>query len=495
MRKYNRQFLYLTCFITGSVVLILEILGFRLFAPYFGNSVYVSGGLIGIILAALSIGYFIGGRISDRYPKEQLVYAFILFSAVYLFFIYIYKVPLLKILQKTGFIYGSLLASVVFFWIPMVLLSIVSPFLVRLLGSANDLGSVAGNIYAFSTAGSILGSFLTTFYLIPHFGSSKTLALCIGTLIVISTSGLYFSNKKCIFFGFFLFLLLIPPRTSAEKNLIFETESSYNTIRIYQDDKFRWMVLNDPFWKQSYIPINGKIYDSYQEYFALAPLITDVSDVLVLGMSAGASIKDMNKYFDIYIDAVEIDPVVIQLADEYFDVKEGPRLNIYAEDARTLISRTEKKYDFIEIDLFQGGPEIPYYVASMEFFSDVKDHLSDNGIMMMNVLGDAQDNNMLVKPISNTLTRLFSNVYVSNLSDNTLVIAGNIRLAQIQENLNQVKGEQKYYAQKFLQGLKEYKFDEQFCIFTDDLSPIEFYTFKVISAIRGYPGDIRHVHK
>ena len=488
MSKVKNIFLYFTCFLTGAIILILEILGFRIFAPYFGNSVYVSGSLIGIILSALSLGYFFGGKIADKYPKEKYIYIFILSSSIYLIIIYIWGIPILKLFQGWGIIYGSLISTVVFFGFPMTLLSMVSPYLIKLLATMNQLGTVAGKIYAISTAGSIIGSFLSTFLLVPVLGSSTTLAICIIILILLSAIGLSFQNIKFASVGLIIFSLFIPPVTQEESGLIYQTESFYNTIKIYENKHFRWMVLNDPFWWQSYMPLRNIDINTYREYFSLAPFFTDVRNVLVLGMSAGASVNHIRHYFNTHIDAVEIDPVVVELAQKYFNVYEDKKLNIYVDDARSYLASTLKKYDFIEIDLFHGGPEIPFYVATKEFFIDVRKHINENGLMMMSVLGipGLQGMEGLFKSIANTISTIFPSVYFYPIRTSTIIIATKQPTTEgdLKKKLRIVDGPLFYYAKKVHDGLKPYKYDYKFPIFSDNLAPVELYSFKITEKIK-----------
>ncbi|MEK6917142.1 MAG: fused MFS/spermidine synthase [Nanoarchaeota archaeon] len=419
-----KKFLYVTCFITGAVVLILEVLGFRLFAPYFGNSVYVSGSLIGIILAALSLGYFLGGMLADKYPSKKNLYYLIFSSGIYLSLVFIFYKKFLLIIQGFGIVYGTIFSTIIVFWIPMTLLSMVSPYIIKLLANEKEIGRISGNIFSISTLGSITGSFLATFFLLPYLGTNTTLKLSIIILFAISIIGLIIEKKINAGMWLFLLLVIIPQPVLKDPGLIYETESSYNIIKIYENYGIRYMTLNNPKWRQSYLPTPGKILESYREYFNLAPYIVDVKDVLILGMSAGASVHELRTFFNVSIDAVEIDPKVVELAKEYFAIKDDNYLNIYVEDARTFIQTTDKKYDFIEIDLFHGGPEIPFYTATKEFFESIYDRTSDNGIVMMNVLGSVEsDTGELVNAIGDTMTVVFPSVFVFPMDGNSIIIA------------------------------------------------------------------------
>lgn len=483
MKKVHRAFLYTTCFFTGAVILALEILGFRLFAPFFGLSVYVSGSLIGVILTALSLGYYFGGKIADRFPREKIIYNIILLSSLYLILIFIFYKYILEFLQKFGMIVGSISSTIIIFGIPMVLLSMVSPFLIKLLATEGKLGESSGKVFAFSTVGSIAGSFFTTFLFIPFLGSNKTLGLCIVVLLIISTTGLSILNKKYLLLSVLILSLFLPQYQINDPALIHESESAYNLIRIYDRAGIKQMTLNSPMWVQSYKPKEEQFF-TYQEYFNLAPHITDVDTVLILGMSAGASIHELRKYFDVSIDAIEIDPEVVRLAEEYFYIVEDNKLNIHITDAKNFLIESPKIYDFVEIDLYQSGPDIPFYVTTQEFFTQVYDHTSREGIVMMNIIGNIEkkEQGVLARTIANTFSTVFPNSYILPLRHNTLLIGTKhpTTLQDIQTSLENTPEELYGLALDMSNYLDDYSYDLNEIIFTDDKAPIEYLTQKVV---------------
>ncbi len=484
----SKNVMYITCFLTGAIILILEVLGFRLLAPYFGLSVYVSGSLIGIILTSLSIGYYLGGKIADKWPNEKIIYYSILASATYLTAIYLFYTLILKFSQEFGIITGTIISTILIFAVPMTLLSIVSPYLIKLLGTYEKLGQSSGVVFSISTIGSILGSFLGTFFLIPNLGSNQTLLLCTILTYVISIFGLALLNKKYVFLVIIIPVIFLPQYKEKDSTMIYETESFYNVIRIYEQNGLRSMKLNNPFWRQSYKPT--VLLNSYREYFNLAPILTKVDSVLILGMSAGASVHELKFFFNhITIDAVEIDPKVVDLAEKYFDIKEDDRLKIYTEDAKTFLVKHDKQYDFIEIDLFQGGPEIPFYTATKEFFHQVYDHTSANGIIMTNVIGTPQKKGMekLVYRVANTVSEVFHSVYLFPEGLNTLVIAtkNKTNLETLKQRLSEVsrKTALRFFADELNRRIINYK-KTNGVIFTDDKSDVELVTHKIVESIK-----------
>ena len=415
---------YGTCFLTGAAILVLEVLGFRLFAPYFGSSVYVTGTLVGIVLAALSLGYLIGGTLADRRPEERVMYAAILAAAVYLAVMLLVYRALLEAFQTWGLVAGTLAAASTIFVPPMLALSIVSPYLVRLAAVHERIGSVAGRMFAVSTLGSIAGSFLATFVLVPQLGSHATLLGCVLLLVALGAGGLWWTTGRTapVLVASLLFL---PPYAPVDPSVVLRTESAYNTIEIRDTGGLRIMTLNRSRWRQSYLTHpDRELPETYREYFLLAPLLTEVRDVLILGASAGASLTELQHYFPVTVDAVDIDPEVLRLAVQYFEVRPDADTRLIAADARPFLASATRRWDFVEIDLFQGGPDMPFYVATREFFALARARLTPHGIVMMNVLGSfAPGRDELVRAVGRTMASVFPSVYAMPFSGNTVLVA------------------------------------------------------------------------
>ena len=415
---------YGTCFLTGGAILVLEVLGFRLFAPYFGSSVYVTGTLVGIVLAALSLGYLVGGALADRRPEERIMYAAILAAAVYLAIVQLVYRALLETFQTWGLVAGTLAAACVLFVPPMLALSVVSPYLVRLAVVHDRVGSVAGRMFAVSTLGSIAGSFLATFVLVPQLGSHATLFGCVLVLLALGAGGLWWTTGRAAP-ALVAALAFVPAPAPVDEAVVYRTESAYNTIEVRDDGGMRIMTLNRSRWRQSYLARPGeRLHETYREYFLLAPYLTDVRDVLILGASAGASLSELQHYFPVSVDAVDIDPEVLRIAQEYFDVRPDADTRLVAADARPFLAAATRCWDFVEIDLFHGGPDMPFYVATQEFFTLVRARLSAEGVVMMNVLGSfAPREDELVRAVGRTMASVFPSVWAMPFSGNTVLVA------------------------------------------------------------------------
>ncbi len=350
----------------------------------------------------------------------------------------------------------------------------------------------SGAIFSLSTVGSILGSFLSTFYLIPRLGSKATFLLAILVTVTVAVGGLSLRRRKNLGLMAVSLPLLASPATVQDPRIIYQTDSLYSVLYVYEDADARWLAFNDPVWMESYMPLRGNLLHTYREYFNLAPYLTEVSTALVLGMSAGASVQQKLRFTDMSIDAVEIDPKVVEVAEKYFGTRESGSLRIHIDDARSFLARTGKKYDFIEVDLFQGGPNIPSYVVTEEFFRLVRERLTDRGIMMMNVLGVKEMKEMegLVVSVGNTVASVFPTVFQYSLGvENTLFVAmarettrGEIgrKLAQVDEPLLYP------FAAGFARGVREYVPDRRFDTFTDDRAPVEGHLHRAVGALLAF---------
>jgi len=312
---------------------------------------------------------------------------------------------------------------------PTALLGMTSPFIIRLVVEKDRVGTAAGTIYALSTVGSILGSFVTPFVLVPEIGAHMTLIIMAAIVLVVGVIGLAGVRRRWV--AAVLALALLPFSVPKEaEEVVLRVQSPYSDLQVERDDAthpptYR-LAVNDWAWYSKGVPDTFRT-GSYFDYFLLGPALVPVEEMAILGMGAGTSIKQFQHFFPaIHIDAVEIDPWVVKIAKDtrYFGVKEGPKLTIYTEDARPYLRRCEKRYDLVEIDMFQGGPLIPFYVVTEEFFRLVSDRMSEDGVAITNVIALANDR-LLISCIAKTMQQAFPSVYVLQVpaKSNFLVFA------------------------------------------------------------------------
>lgn len=492
-----------TAFITGAVIMVLEILGFRLFAPYFGYSVYVWGSLIGIVMLALACGYYAGGRLADRYGRPLLLYLMIGLASFYILVIRVFSQQILSSLIYHDIIAGTLLASLIIFGLPMFLLSMVSPFIIGIRAQIGHVGTTAGTIYGISTAGSILGTFLAAFYFIPSFGTNVTLLICFFTILVITFFGILFWSKKAWLLVLFIPLSFIPPKDfelnlmSLGRKPLFNGESKYARLFVFEDGKNKSISLEAQFMGAQSLRYKDRLLTGYYwDYFNLSPLLIPSSPpraqtgsgrelrtvgmttrYLLLGVAGGTSIVQLRYFFpDLKIDAVEIDEKMIELGTRFFGLTRDAKTTFFIDDVRPFLARSQKKYPAIGVDLFTGGVFVPFYVSSREFFQSVFNHLENGGHMLINVADPSKEKH-LSKAIINTMTSVFESVFYVTVSDkNKIILAFPQKIsaeeikARLQKNkivtLNPV-------ISKVLSRLTEVKFNPQGRILTDDLSPID----------------------
>jgi spermidine synthase len=442
----RRFYLLITCFLMGFAILGLELLGFRLYGPVYGYSSYVAGTLIGVILAALSLGYVIGGRLADRAPRAPVLYRLLVIAGLLLVaFCFAYKPLLDWFFFRFEFITGLILVTVVAFGPIMVLLSVTSPFIIRLVAVEDRVGTAAGTIYALSTVGSILGSFITPFVFVPAIGAHMTLVIVSGIVLLVGVGGLIGLRSAWA-------VALLPLGLTAlsfpeqPENVVLQIQSPYSDLQVEQPGEGRPYVLavNNWAWYSRGLPDSVET-GSYYDLFLLGPKLVPTREMVVLGMGAGTSVLQFQHFYGdkIHIDAVEIDPWVVKVAKDkrYFGVEEGPSVTIHTRDARPYLRTCDKTYDLVEIDMYQGGPLIPFYVTSVEFFRLVSERMSDNGLAMTNVLA-LENDKLLAACVARTLKEVFPSVYSLRTGSNYVLFAfkKETPLARVRSRIEALRG-------------------------------------------------------
>ncbi len=404
----------------GAVLMALEIVGSRVLAPSFGSSVYVWGSLISIFLAALSLGYYLGGRAADRWPRAGVLAGALGMAGLLILALPVVSPPVLEVFVTwdLGPRTSPLLASIALFALPSVLLGTTSPFAVKL--AATDLatvGNTAGLLYAISTAGSIAGTLLTAFVLIPAMGVRAILYTLGAALLVFAV--LLASRTPRVLRTVSAMLLvgvLSAPGVLAGPalRLIFEKDSSYHRIRIYEDATSRYlrfdrsiqggMVLRDPLVSVL----------RYPDYIHLAWLFTpEIKRMLVVGLGAGSIPKRfLRDYPTVAVDSVELDPVVVDLAKQYFGVIEDRRHRIAVADGRQFIRRAEGTYDLIVMDAY-FAEGIPFHLVTREFLRQLKARLAPGAVVAVNIVGAiGGSNSKLFRSIYKTYATEFTGLYL-----------------------------------------------------------------------------------
>ena len=386
--------LELIVFICGAAVMVVELLGSRILAPYLGSSIYTWASLIGVVLGALALGYYIGGRVADRSRTFRVLGLIVLAAAIATLAI-IPLNPIAQLAVTIGPKFGPLLASIILFAPASILFGMVSPYAIRLKAEQlSKVGSTAGNLYAISTTGSIFGTLLAGFVLIPSFGV-KALLLSVGAVTLL-TSFLCFGTKNLKVLAPAALIFLVgtspfPMEPSIEGEVIHSAESEYHLIRVVDnhEEGTRSMLIDVFVQSSEYFNYTGLVHEYARCSTLLIELDPNPERVLVLGLGGGTLPKYFLSHTNATIDVIEIDPEVIRSAEEYFGVEESERLRIIQGDARTTLSKLNETYDIIYMDVFSSY-SIPFHLTTVEFMQEANSHLKENGLFAMNIISAAE---------------------------------------------------------------------------------------------------------
>ncbi|WP_447600889.1 fused MFS/spermidine synthase [Nitrospira sp. Nam80] len=403
--SYSRIFLLLTAMITGGVVMALEILGSRLLAPVFGNSLFVWGALIGVILAAMSSGYAFGGWASDRYRVGSVLAGLLLFSGCWT--LLIASAGQTAILWVSQMIedprWGPSVAASVLLAPPAFGLSGVLPALLRLsVLDIGHLGRHSGSLIALSTLGSLAGTWGTAFFLLSWLGTKSLVASLGGIQLMLGLTWLWIGTSikskvtLSLVIGLFLigWQLSVPAPTSSR--VVHQEDSPYQQVRVRDDDLFRYLVLDRTWhavmWKSD--PVTLFLPYSQMMVAALA-LTPEPKRGLILGHGGGSLAKWLAQYWpELELDIVEVDPAVVRMADEYFGYRAPANHHVFVKDGRAFLNGTAQKYDVIWADAF-ARHLIPFHLTTVEFFSELRSRLNPSGVVAVNMASSGEGGDLV----------------------------------------------------------------------------------------------------
>ncbi len=415
----NKIYLYLTEFFAGMSVMAVELGASRLLAPYFSSSQIVWTIIIGTIMIAMALGNIYGGRKVDKNPNPDRLYGRIIFAAIWIALIPVlgkYIIlgisGLLVFAIDTNFlVIAAFAACMVIFVFPLFLLGTVTPSLVKYtMDSLDDSGKVVGMLNASNTIGSIIGTFVPTFISIPAVGTSVTFLIFAGILLVLAivyfVASKTFVKKVPVAMVIFVLCCIFGHNGSFafwQKHLTAEDESVYNYLQVRENDREIILSTNVLFGVQSVYRKEKELTGMYYDYAMAAPYMTGIYqkdrplDVLILGMGTGTYATQCRRYFgEMYIEGVEIDQKITDLAHTYFELPEDVPVATY--DGRAYLAAlssdhwkkdgefgtADGKYDVIMVDAYQDIT-IPFQMSTTEFFSMVRDHLREDGVMVVNM--------------------------------------------------------------------------------------------------------------
>jgi spermidine synthase len=435
-------------FVSGAVLLGVEIAASRVLAPFFGNSLYVWGSLIGVVLTGLAVGYWLGGVLADRLPVTKLLLGVMGLSALLVLAIPFVDEPVLEwvVGWDAGPRLNPLIASVILFGPMSVAMACVTPIAVRLRArSLARVGRTAGRLFSVSTAGSIAGTLATAFFLIPELGvdqliATGAVALLAAVMVVAlierqaaaavlaavatagavaaavslapetggTLSGAAVQNWSPLYRlrGSETVLDARDPRAAIaqpELRVVFSEDTQYHRLSVVEDDDSRYLRFDNSLQSAMYLGDPLRTRFAYTDYFHLARAYNpDAQRILFIGLGAGSSEKRMLEDFDdVQLQAVEIDPVVVEVAHDWFELpRDDPRLEISVGDGRRFLADRDERWDAIVIDAFFADA-IPFHLVTQEFLQLARSRLEPGGVVVTNAIG----------AIAGPSSRLFRSIY------------------------------------------------------------------------------------
>ncbi len=458
----SRRYLFFTVFIGGMTTLAVEFTTSRMLQTVYGTSNIVWANVIGLVLLFLTAGYFLGGWLADRHPSPRLFYGLVAVAGATSIFFLLLTSVLLKTAAtamatvNVGAVLSSLVAVVFALAVPVTLLGCVSPFAIRLgVRNVNEAGRISGRIYAVSTWGSLLGTYLPVLIVIPLAGSRVTAILFGSLLLLVGLAGLWQTDRRATFNAALLALLLVPVglawgRGSIKSypGQIYETESAYNYIQVVRQDDCNYLLLNEGQAYHSYYCDGGRVPRiSVWSIMLAAPYFNEVVDdtpvekMAVVGLAAGTIPKQFTRVFGpVAVDGIELDPKIIEVGREYFALQE-PNINTIVGDGRYQLNRLAGGYDLITIDAYKV-PYIPWHLTTQEYFQEVHDQLDEDGVVAVNV-GRVPRDRRLVQAMTATMQTVFASVHAIDVpgSLNTILVATvqPTTASNLQQNLDQLQ--------------------------------------------------------
>ncbi len=434
--------LYVVVSISGAAVLALEILGTRILGPFYGVSLFLWSSLITVTLAALSAGYALGGRWADRGPTPSRLALLLVGAGLWLLLIPPLRRPVLLLVEPLGIRLAVLAAATVLFFPPLALLGMVSPYAIRLKATnLSEVGQTAGNLYAISTIASVVSALATGFWLIPNVGVSRLTHL-IGAALL-AAAAIAFSCERAgraraalslVLAGALATLAALgvpaPRRASGDAGVVAHRESPYAEIRVVDARDLRFLIIDGGV--HTIVSRDGG--DARFAYVVVLDILKHFFErpgrLLVVGLGGGSVAKRFAAE-GWRVDAVEIDPVVEEVARDFFGLAPGDAATS-TEDGRAFLLREGEPYDVIVFDAFGSGA-IPFHLVTRESFRLARRRLRDGGVVALNVEAVGWDD-IIVRSLAATLRREFEEVVAlpiaepPNVIGNVVLLASNRRL-------------------------------------------------------------------
>jgi len=426
--------LYVLVFAAGFSSLGVELTAARLLAPFFGTSTLVWANVIGLTLLYLSVGYWLGGRIADRWPTQRALGGVVLVAAASIATLPFATRPLLTLATdafadvSAGVLISSFVAVLLAFAVPITALGAVAPWAIRLsVTSVEEAGRVSGRLYALSTVGSLLGTFVSVLLLVPWIGTRRTLLVL---ALILAAAALPLLPRLAFLVPVGIALLLLVPEQGVKAapgdHVVWEGESAYQFVQVVDDQQGeRVLRLNEGWAKHSVKVGSSGLVGGYWDRLTCLPVAIDRplgGDLAVLGNAGGTTAVQYARFWPTWqIDGVEIDPTVTDVGYRYLGMGEA-HLTVHEADARPWLDATTQRFDGIIVDAYRQ-PYIPFHLVTQEFFELVRDRLNPGGAVMINV-GSPPGHNEALNRIAQTMASVFPVVEQSQVNDFNTIVTG-----------------------------------------------------------------------
>lgn len=486
-----RRYLYFTAATTGAVILIVEILGAKMLSPYLGTSHFVWTAQIAVTLVSLAIGYYLGGWLVDRSQKLANLYGLILLAALHLSLTIGFCEPVAYWCLRFKLAAGSILASLFLFFVPLTLLAAVGPFLIRVLThSVSAVGSQVGRLSAISTLGSVLGTVLISYLLIPFLANSVTMYLTAGALLAV-TGGFFLTwgrrggEGAAILIGMVISLLAgyvgvgrAERLVKGDRTELFRHNSDFGLLQVIRDDRSgNLYYINDYLTQNTYDPAARQSVSlfTYMLHDLARAYTPHTQDVLCIGMGVGI-VPMRFAHEGAKVDVVEINPGVVPVAERYFHL-EKDRLNLVIGDGRQFLNGCGKRYDAIVLDAFLGDSS-PSHLMTQEAFAAMRRALKPEGVLVINSFGEFDPGlDFFTASLDKTLKSVFRQVRIHHSGNgNVFFVAADRRELRLlrQPDLAAVHPFVQREVEAAFAGIAQTN-PRSGMILTDDHNPVEYY--------------------
>ena len=501
------RLLQLLVFTSGMAVMAVEMTGLRLLAPYFGTSLLVTTALIGTLMGFLALGYALGGRVGDRKPTLPALCRMTTIAAAMVLLIPFIAQPMLRASSAVmrplltggdlgepgmaiGALVGGMIGTIVLLSAPITIMGMVSPWAVRLaVSDVQSAGKAAGRLYALSTTGSIVGSFLPALLLVPLFGVRNTFLVVGVVFLLVSLLG-WLGGWRALLPPAGAAMLMVLPQGIVRPmdGLIYETESLYHFIQVVEEPfgkcpRAYHLYLNEGVGVHSVKCLTeDRETTGIWSYMAATPLWLDdpeaMREVLVIGLAGGTIARHMLEAFpDAHVDGVEIDGEVVEVGKRWFDDGDE-RITPIVMDGRVFLQATDKRYDLVMMDAYRQ-PYIPFHLVTVEFFEEVRDHMNEDAVLAVNVAGVRGVSRDLAAMIYATMKEVFPTVVLVDATRSNDVILATTREKPIDAAVRHVdlmrrsaglKRIRKALPKKIVGPVEGW---EEARVLTDDQAPVE----------------------